>query len=98
MGQAANTGRNASLDQKKRRAAGRQKANAPEQQAIQDFQGPGIDKGKTGGAHGRAGKANPSGQIGAASGGGGAGSLSARAKASHLTTPRSTRPARKRKA
>jgi hypothetical protein len=94
MGQAANTGRNAKLDQKKRRAAGRQNTDAPERRAIKDYQAPDHAKGKTAGAFGRQGTANRSRTIGPAGGGGGGG-LSATAKSSHLTVSRSKRPARK---
>jgi hypothetical protein len=95
MGQAANTGRNATLDQKKRRAAGRANTSSPERAAIKDFQQPVHAKGKTAGAFGKKGAPNRSRTIGQASGGGGGGGLSSPAKASHLTVGRSKRPARK---
>ena len=53
MGQAANSKRNASLDDQKRRAAGRQGQQSPENEAIRDFQSEQAAKGRTGGAYGR---------------------------------------------
>ena len=72
MGQAANSNRKSNLDQKKARAAGRQQRK-PEREAIKDFQSPLPAKGKTGGAHGRDGKANrpDSGAFTRGAGGGG---------------------------
>ena len=73
MGQAANSNRNASLDQKKRRAAGRGQSQ-PERRAILDA----IDqdfKGQVGGASGKQGRANrgtPGNILGEGGGGGGA--------------------------
>jgi len=52
MGQRANSGRQATLDEKKRRAAGR-KQNEPEMRQIAKREGPP----KAGGAYGRGGKA-----------------------------------------
>jgi hypothetical protein len=61
MGQAANSGRNASLDNKKQRAAGRQQST-PESEAIRDFGGADEHvKGRTGGAFGKSGMANEGG-------------------------------------
>lgn len=40
MGQAANTGRRAELDDRKRRAAGRSNERSPEIEQIRDFQQP----------------------------------------------------------
>lgn len=54
MGQANNSGRNASLDNKKLRAAGRQQHD-PVIEAILDAQAPLPAKGQTGGAFGREG-------------------------------------------
>ena len=92
--QAQNGGRNASLDQQKRRAAGRAKTNAPEREAIKDA----VDHkphqpGATGGAFGKHGRANRRGpgNPGEGSGGGGANPTMRIAGAG-----RSTRPARKR--
>ena len=53
MGQRANSGRQATLDEKKRRAAGR-KQNEPEMRQIANREGPP----KTLGAFGKRGKAN----------------------------------------
>jgi len=55
MGQLANSGRNASLDQKKRRAAGRDGTNSPEIEAIKDAVGLTRQKGRAGGAFGKQG-------------------------------------------
>jgi hypothetical protein len=52
---ANNRGRNATLDEKKRRAAGR-KERTPEREAIRDPSGRRPTKGKTGGAFGSAAK------------------------------------------
>jgi hypothetical protein len=88
MGQRANSGRNASLDEKKSRAAGRAQ-NAPTRKAMSDRQ----EAPPVGGAHGRAGKANRGGNkggtfvVGDKSGSGGG-------RASEKIG-RSTRPARK---
>lgn len=57
MGQRNNSKRNATLDDHKRRAAGRQQ-NKPEVEAIRNWRGPKTDPTKTGGASGKAGKAN----------------------------------------
>jgi hypothetical protein len=52
MGQAANSGRNASLDSKKLRAAGRQQHD-PRQEAIADAGGFDYPRGRTAGAFGK---------------------------------------------
>lgn len=57
MGQAANTGRRAELDDRKRRAAGRSNERSPEIEQIRDFQQPLLAKGATGGAFGAQGMA-----------------------------------------
>src|SRR5688572_29978448 len=98
MGQQANNGgRRATLDQKKRRAAGRTQ-NTPEREAIKDAVG--IRHGKNvpvPGAHGREGVANRrrggSGTRGEGSGGGGA---VGDAHDAPISVGRSTKPARKR--
>jgi len=59
MGQRANSGRHASLDEKKERAAGRQQ-NSPSRKAITDRQ----EAPPVGGANGRGGKANRRGEAG----------------------------------
>ena len=69
MGQQANSGRNASLDEKKRRAAGRQQ-HAPEREAIMEGTEAEIMK-KTAGAFGKEGMANRRATGGAGEGGGG---------------------------
>jgi hypothetical protein len=83
MGQAANSHRRASLDEKKRRAAGR----STEAKSLNPLRDEALDppaKDKTGGAFGRSAKINP--------GGGNA----TRQKARIAGTGRSTKPARKR--
>lgn len=98
MGQAANNaGRQAKLDAKKTRAAGRQQQEVRSQ--IRDRGAEQFAKGKTAGAHGKAGTANrpTGGYTQGAGGGGGAGSRpKAAAVASRDKVGRSTRPARKR--
>ena len=91
MGQAANSNRNASLDDKKTRAAGR----ATERGEIRKAVAPPPMKGQTGGAFG-AGKANRTPAGFNRGGGGGAAATPGR---DEVRTPagRSTRPARKRK-
>lgn len=72
--QAQNGGRRASLDDKKRRAAGRQKQNSPERRAIKDAVG--ITHGSAtsvGGAHGRDGQTKRRGGVGRQGAGGGGG-------------------------
>jgi hypothetical protein len=94
MGQQAQSGgRNASLDNKKRRAAGRQKDASPERAAIKDSVGMAPQKGRAGGAFGKAGVANRRGTGGIGEGGGGGG---ADAKSRAADVGRSTKPARKR--
>jgi hypothetical protein len=93
MGQRANSGRNASLDQKKERMAGRSNTDSPQRQAVKDNAGVGRAKGAAGGAHGRGGLANRkrTGVVGEGAGGGGASP-----KSDLIEAGRSTRPARKR--
>ena len=88
MGQEANSGRNASLDEKKRRAAGRQGTDSPEGDAIRDFAGVERDKGRAGGAFGKDGQANreASGHLEGMGGGG------ADPSAADADVPPSTRP------
>ena len=81
MGTGANSDRNKALDDSKERAAGRRgrtgQAN-PEREAIRDNQQPATAKGKTSGAFGKGGKANPGADsesgnsMGTGGGGGGA--------------------------
>ena len=98
MGQAANNrGRQAQLDQKKTRAAGREQQAVRTQ--IRDRAEEQFAKGKTPGAFGKAGTANrpTGGYTQGAGGGGGAGSRPrAAAVAGKDKVGRSTRPARKR--
>ena len=97
MGQAANSNRQAELDEKKTRAAGRQ-GNARRME-IRDAGVEEFAKGKTSGAFGRQGKANPhtgSHTRGAGGGGGAPARPRAAANASKTPTGRSKRPARKR--
>ena len=95
MPQSRNSGRQAELDEKKRRAAGRQNSNSPERRAIRDARGELPARGKTAGAFGKQNRANPRGGSNAltSSGGGGATGPSARAP---VSVSRSARPARKR--
>src|SRR5687767_9200021 len=95
MGQANNSGRRATLDDKKERAAGRRNTNSPEQEAIKDAFTENPARGKTAGAFGKDDRANPRGGSTAviSSGGGGATMPSKRAP---VNVPRSSRPARKR--
>ena len=98
MGQMANSGRNASLDEQKQRAAGRRGRTgqaSPERQQIKDPAAAEPAKGKTAGAFGRDGRANRRGGVGTRGGGGGGGESST-AKANHLNTGTSKRTARKR--
>jgi len=57
MGQRNNSKRNATLDQHKQRAAGRQQ-DRPEVEEIRNWRGPRTDPTATGGAHGRVGKSD----------------------------------------
>jgi len=89
MGQKNDSHRNAALDDKKARAAGRD-GQRPDQ----------VDrpaKGKASGAFGANHKANRKGGVQTQGAGGGGGGPTG-VKDNHLTTGRSTRPARKRKA
>lgn len=97
MGQAANSGRGASLDQKKLRAAGRAREHSPEAEAIKDFQAPQSMKGRTAGAFGKYGQANHDGSVGTQGAGGGGGEP-ATDKGAPIDTPRSSQPARPRNA
>ena len=97
MGQARNSNRNATLDEKKTRAAGRQARDA--RMEIRDARMEQFAKGKTAGASGKGGTANrpTGGYTQGAGGGGGAGSRPrAAAVAAKDNVGRSTRPARKR--
>ena len=100
MGQAANSGRQASLDEKKARAAGR-RGKATRRQ-IKDSLDEQFAKGKTGGASGKHGRGGASqrrtaGNTQGAGGGGGAGSRPKDAAVAAKTkVSRSSRPARKR--
>jgi len=91
--QAQNGGRRATLDSKKRRAAGRGKDSSPEREAIKDSVGLSKEKGAAGGAFGKSGTANRRGTGGAGEGGGGG---AADAKSRIVDVGRSTKPARKR--
>jgi hypothetical protein len=96
MGQRANSGRNASLDQKKQRMAGRANTNSPERAAIRDASGVGAGpSGPIPGAFGRDGVANRRGS-GAIKEGGGGGGRGAGSKSENANVGRSTRPAKKR--
>ena len=94
MGQAANSNRNASLDDKKNRAAGRSSERSEIRKAVE----PPPAKGQTGGAFGADGRPNRS-PSGLTQGGGGGGGAQSQAKDEvRAEAGRSTRPARKRKA
>jgi hypothetical protein len=97
MPQSRNSGRRAELDEKKRRAAGRQNTNSPERRAIRDAHGELHARGKTAGAFGKQNRANPRGGSNAltTSGGGGATMPSDRAP---ISVSRTSRAARKRSA
>lgn len=84
MGQRENSNRGASLDDEKRRGAGRAEQN-PEAEAIKDFQKPVPAKGAAGGAFGAEGQANRGGGAFTQGGGGGGGAPST-AGANHLNT------------
>ena len=73
MGQQANSKRNASLDDHKRRAAGRNNTDSPERRAIKDSVGLDKTRGAAGGAFGKQGVANRRGTGGTGEGGGGGG-------------------------
>jgi hypothetical protein len=68
MGQANNSKRNATLDERKRRAAGRGDVGKPDRSEILDASGPDQTKGRTAGAFGRDMRANRHGQGGASAG------------------------------
>ena len=92
MGQAANSNRNASLDDQKARAAGRNSTR----KAIREAVDPPPAKGKTGGAFGAEGRANRA-SGGFTQGAGGGGGAKSQAKDEvRAEAGRSTRPARKR--
>ena len=92
MGQAANSNRNASLDERKVRAAGRN----DDRRAIREAAATPPMKRQTGGAFGAGGKANrgPS-RLTQGARGGGAGAAAAKDEV-RAEAGRSTRPARKR--
>jgi hypothetical protein len=97
MGQARNSNRNAKLDEKKNRAAGRQARDV--RMEIRDAKSEQFAKGKTAGASGKGGTANrpTGGYTQGAGGGGGAGSRPrAAAVAAKDKVGRPSRPARKR--
>src|SRR5688500_3798518 len=97
MGQQANSGRRASLDEKKSRAAGRR--NERGRAEVRDAMDEQLARGKTGGATGKAERIN-TGSSGFTRGGGGGGGASSSPKAAPQAgkTPvgRSSKPARKR--
>ena len=95
MPQSRNSGRQAALDEKKRRAAGRQNANSPERRAIRDAHGELPARGKTGGAFGKHNRANPRGGSDALTSSG-AGGATVPSKRAPVSVSRSSRPARKR--
>jgi hypothetical protein len=85
MGQQSNNRRNASLDEKKRRAAGRDQSNplrASSEASISDAPA----KGKTGGAFGRDGHAHRN-QSSAGTGAGGGGGENSTARAAPIDVP-----------
>ena len=94
MGQAGNSNRKASLDDRKERAAGR----SGEREMIKEAVKPRDMKGKTGGAFGADGKANRGGGVATQGAGGGGGGPAPARDAVTREAARSSRPARKRKA
>ena len=97
MGQRANSGRRANLDDKKTRAAGRQPQSVRGE--IRDRVDEQFAKGKTGGAGGKDESINTEGGSFTRGGGGGGGASSrpaAAPQAGKTPTRRSSRPARKR--
>jgi hypothetical protein len=99
MGQQANSGRRASLDDRKERAGGRQQQRSPGARAVRDGTG-GEDfaKGRTTGAFGKSNRANARGTGGGpvSSGGGGGGGNTTGSSAAPMDMKRSSRPAKKR--
>ena len=95
MAQSRNSGRRAELDEKKRRAAGRQNSNSPERRAIRDAHREMPARGKTRGAFGKQNRANPRGGSGALTGSGGGGATVPSARAP-VGIPRSSRATRNR--
>jgi hypothetical protein len=96
MGAGANSSRNASLNDRRERSAGRQDDRGPGREAIADAGGvsPGKGKGRAGGAFGRAGQANRrSGNVVGEGGGGGGAATSSRES---TEVRASTRPAKRR--
>ena len=73
MGAGSNSNTNKSLNDRKRRAAGRQDDKSPEKEAIADSGEPQLAKGATGGAFGKVGQANRKSGNTQGSGGGGGG-------------------------
>jgi|SRR5688572_29708550 len=95
MPQSRNSGRQADLDDRKRRAAGRQNTRGPEREAIRDAHSELPAPGKTSGAFGKEGRANPrGGQTAVVSGGGGGATVPS--ERAPVSVPRSQRSARKR--
>ena len=90
MGQQNDSHRNASLDEHKQRAAGRQNSPGSQRESLQNNE---AARGATRGAFGRKGEANPPVTGGTMAGGGGGGADS---KARDADVPASKRPARKR--
>ncbi len=101
MGQSADSGRNASLDEQKERAAGRRGRTGQHEEAKEQIKDTAAEpaaqpaEGATGGAFGRDNHANRKGGVGTRGGGGGGGENSS-AKANHLNVGTSKRTARKR--
>ncbi len=98
MGQASDSGRNASLDEQKQRAAGRRGRTGQHDAAREQIQDAATDQPATGevaGAFGRDNKANRKGGVGTQGGGGGGGEPSP-AKSSALDTGVSKSTGRKR--
>lgn len=97
MGQAANSNRQAKLDDKKSRAAGRMGRmgqHNPERESIRDALGVSSTRGKISGAFGKHGRANTHLTKPASSGSGGGGGGNEEGAAAK-GVGRSTRPARK---
>jgi hypothetical protein len=97
MGQAANSNRRASLDDKKERAAGRQKTRGYHEGNRDDFDEPTAGRGQVKGAFGKSGQGladSPPGNLDAGGGGGGGHQSPPRG----ADSPPSSRPARKKRA
>lgn len=93
MGQASNSNRRASLDDKKERAAGRQKTPGYHEGNRDDFDEPSVGRGQTKGAFGKGGEVltdSPGGNLSEGVGGG----SEQQSLPEDMETPPSSRPAK----